>query len=122
MGESLDRMSPSFTVGMGETTIDLPKMAGRVEVELSRRRSCRRGKWVGLVLTLKERNRSKRTRLPESAWGFSEECASLGVNESNLTGSISSAKVGTTGELRQWSTRPASSPALGQGAKPREFG
>lgn len=114
-------MSPSFAVGVCETIIALLKLAERREVEGSHRQLCRREGWVGLVLKLKERNRSKRTRLPESAWGFPEECTSLGVNKSNSADSIFSAKVGAASEHRKWATRSASSPGLGQRAEPREI-
>lgn len=122
MGETLDRMSPSFAVGVGETTIASLKLAERTEVEHSCWRPCRREELVGLVLKLKERNLSKRTRLSVSAWGFPEECTSLGVNESNSADSVFSAKVGTASEQRKWTTRPASSPGLGRWAEPREIG
>lgn len=122
MGETLDRMSPSFAAGVGETTIASLKLAERTEVEHSRRQSCRREGWVGLVLKLKERNLSKRTRLPEFAWGFPEECTSLGVKESNPADSIFFVKVGAASEQRKWITRPASSPGLGQRVEPREIG
>lgn len=112
-GETLDRMSPSFAVGTGETTIALLELPERTEVEHSRRQLCRQEGWIGLVLKLKERNLSKRARLSEFAWGFPEECTGLGVNESNLTDSIFSAEVGAASEQRKWTTRPASSPGLG---------
>ena len=122
MGETLDRMSSSFVASAGETTVALLELAERTEVERSRRQTCRRSRWVGLVLKLKERNLSKRTRLPVSAWGFPEKCTRLGVIESNRVDSILSAMVGTTSEQRQWITRPASSPGLVQLAEPREIG
>jgi hypothetical protein len=122
MGETLDRMLPSFVADVGETTIALLKLAERTEVERSRWQTRWRDEEVGLVLTLKERNLSKRTRLPESAWGFPEECTSLGANESNLADSIVSVTAAAASGQRKWIKRPASSSTLGHGAKLSEIG
>jgi len=115
-------MSPSCPVNVGETTIASSKLAKTTEVEHSLWQLSRRDGWVGLVLKLKERNLSKRTRLPESAWGFPEECANLGANESDPSDPDFATKVAVPSERREWTVRPASSWALGQPAELSEIG
>ena len=96
-------------------------MAGRTEVEDSCQRPRRRDGSDGLVLKLKERNLSKRTRLPESAWECPEERVNLGANESNSLDSFLSAKVATASCYRERESWPAPSQDVGQHAELRGF-
>lgn len=122
MGESLDRMSPSFSARVRETSLCSHELSERTEAEYSQRRSRRCEEWGRLVLTLKERNHSKRTRLPEFAWGFPEECTSPGVHKSKSADSIFRAKVATVSAPHQRMTRPAPRKALGESAELRRIG
>lgn len=122
MGESLDRMSLSFSARVRETSHCSHELSGRTEAERSQRRSRRCEEWGGLVLTLKERNHSKRTRLPEFAWGFPEECTSPGAHKSKSADSIFRTKVAIVSAPHQRMTRPASRKALGESAELRRIG
>ena len=57
--------------------------------------------WVGLVLKLKERNLSTRTRLPDSVWRFLEECPRFAANESGQSDSIYFAKAPGSSDQRE---------------------
>lgn len=122
MGESLDRMSLSFSARVRATSLCSHEMSEKTEAEHAQWRSRRSEEWGRLVLTLKERNHSKRTRLPEFAWGFPEECTSPGAHKSKSADSIFRTKVATVSAPHQRMTRPASRKALGGSAELRRIG
>ncbi|TXT26764.1 MAG: hypothetical protein FD138_2820 [Planctomycetota bacterium] len=113
MDWAVDRMLTSFAARLGKIVIASPELAQRMEVETSSWQPCSCEGRVGLVLKLKERNLSTRTRLSDFAWRFPEECSCLGANELGRSESIHVAMARSTSDQREWTNGLVPSQALG---------